>query len=434
MVFLKKIFLFLIFSILFVQFSYADNIDLEEVLNIIQNKNPQLQAAKLQLEQSRMDVKKTQNKWVPELSFSYRHSEDEKRKSSLPKQESGVFSINFAQTYPGIFKTTATLVDIEKLKYKKAEIEYNNQKNSILKKGINFYFGLISAKNEINIHQENLYLINELLNVTKINEEAGFGLYSDILRVESEKISIELNLIEAKNKYENLLRQFKAFLNMDEETALELDSNFKFKKADLNTCKINDGLIKELPEINLLKKDMNILKNSMKTSRQSKLPVVNFDLSATRADSVSDPAMKNQIENEYSLSVVLSQLLYDSGTTGLQYKQAKKMYEAAQINFNYQKRQKLAEILNVKNNYNESLEQVRGIKKSVEHAEENMRLVAERFKQGDAGVVELIDAQVLITSIRQRELGAYYQERIRLTDFYIKTNQIEQLWRLDDES
>ncbi|MFA7578068.1 MAG: TolC family protein [Candidatus Muiribacteriota bacterium] len=425
----KTILLIIVLGILSSFSVSAEVLKLKNLLDRVDEENPDMRSAKFLLENSRIDVKITQNDLIPELSLSYRHSEDKSRTGA--ETDSGIYSLTFSQTYPGFFKITDCLIDIKKLQYKKAEKEFTERRNTILKRGLDFYFKIIKAQNEIKVHEENLFLINELLNVAKINEQAGFGLYSDVLRVEAEKINIQLQLIQAQNNLDNLVLEFKAFMNLKSVEKIIFPEKYKYKAyTELDIEKIE---IDKLPSIELVKKDMDVLGKSLKIANYAKLPSVNFSLSSVKTDNASAPAIKTGADKEYSLSLTLSQKLYDSGTTILMLKQAQKMYEAAKINYDYRLVLKKAEIEKNISKYGENIKRIEGIEKSSEYVRENMRLVTERFKQGDAGIVELIDAQVLISNTKLREITAYYDERIGLADYFININYPEGLWRLADE-
>ncbi|PLX16348.1 MAG: hypothetical protein C0601_10285 [Candidatus Muiribacterium halophilum] len=432
---------FLIFVICFTLLTNA--FSLKQLLDLTTKTNPSLDILKLTRENSYMDRKKTANTLLPNLTLSYTKNEEKADTAGANAMGADLFTLSLSQTYPGLFKVSLLSDKLASLKKQKSDLNYIEGENGIYFKACKYYFNIIKMINTVAVHKQNEFLINELLKVTKINEEAGSGLYSDVLRVEAQKISIQVQLMQSENSLRNQVHELNAFLNgniqeivdmMETLMNQEYSEGMMMPSYKFNIQKIDiEKAIKELdnlPQIALLKKDMEIAYKALEIAKSSYLPAVVLTGSKRDVEKTDIPTIT---DTEYSYSVTLSSPLYDSGDTGLNIKVANNTYKMAKKNYEYQRRLEENKLRSFYRDYLEAVNRLAAVEKASEHADENMRLVKERFEQGSASVIELIDAQVLKSYAKLNEINAFYDERVRLATYYYNINEKDQFWRLADE-
>jgi|GEM_PF-4547459 len=432
---------FLIFVFCFTILSNA--FSLKQLLDLTTENNPTLDILELKRENAYIDRKKTSNTLIPDLSLSYTKSDEKADKPGATAMGADLFTLSLSQTYPGLFKTSLLSDKVAALRKSKADLDFIEGGNEIYFKACRYYFDIVKAINSVAVHKQNRFLINELLELTKVNEEAGSGLYSDVLRVEAQKISIEVQLMQAENNLRNQVHELNAFLNSNIQDIVDMMEGlmeqeysesmvmppYRFKVRELDIEKEIEKL-DELPQIALLKKDMDIAKKALEMARVAYMPAVILSGSKREVDRTDIPSMT---DTKYSYSVTLSSPLYDSGDTKLNIKAAQNTYEMAMKNYEYQRQMEENKLRSLYRDYLEAVNRIDAVVKASEHADENMRLVKERFEQGSASVIELIDAQVLKSSAKLSEVSAFYDERIRLSKYYFNLNKKEMFWRLADE-
>ena len=432
---------FLIFVLCFTVLSNA--FSLKQLLDLTTENNPTLDILKLTKENAYIERKKTSNTLIPDLSLSYTKSDEKADTAGATAMGADLFTLSLSQTYPGLFRTSILSDRLAALQKRKAELNYTEGENGIYFKACQYYFNIIRTINSVAVHKQNKFLINELLKVTKINEEAGSGLYSDVLRVEAQKISIEVQLMQAENSLRNQVHELNAFLNRNiQDIVLMMEGLLKQEysegmamppyKFEIRKLNIEDAISKldELPQIALLKKDMEIAHKALEMARAAYLPAVILSGSKRQVEKTDIPTMT---DTEYSYSVTLSSPLYDSGDTNLNIKAAENTYNMAKKNYEYQRQLEENKLRSLYRDYLEAVNRLAAVEKASEHADENMRLVKERFEQGSASVIELIDAQVLKSSAKLNEVNAFFDERIRVATYYFNLNKKEMFWRLTDE-
>ncbi|MCK9224640.1 MAG: TolC family protein [Candidatus Muirbacterium halophilum] len=424
----------------------ANSFGLRELLDMTVDLNPDIKIQDILLENSIMTRKiKSNETGFPDISLSYSQTRD--KYPGVSAKENGLFSLRLSKTFPGLFMTDKFKDSIASLNLQKDKLKYQTIKNNLIFTSYDYYFRIVRKVNELEVHRTNVKLLEELLSISKINVEAGTGLKSDVLRVEAQKINNEIMFETTKNELKNIMLGLNAFLNnsyrdlynavvMFLETGGDLtkygiDPAYKFKSQKFDIENIVNNNLENLPDIKMYKKDIDLMRDSMQIAKNAFYPDFNLNVSKTEVDHTDSPLTVK--DNDYSISMVFTQKLYDQGTTGLKIKQAQNLLKTADINYNYQKSIKEAVLRENISSYEESVWRTEASEKSFAHARENMRLVSERYKAGDAGVIELIDAQILMTNNQLSSLKAYYDERINLGNIYKNINSIDELWRLSDE-
>jgi outer membrane protein TolC len=424
----------------------AEVFGLKELLDMTVDLNPDLKIQDILLENSVMTRKiSSNNTGFPDITLSYTQTRD--KYPSLSATENGIFSLRLSKSFPGLFMSDKFTDSIAAISLQKDRLKYETVRNGLLFTSYDYYFRIVRKVNELEVHRTNMKLLEELLSIAKINLDAGTGLKSDVLRVEAQKINIEIMFESTKNELKNILLGLNAFLNnsyRDIYNAVVLfienggdlskygiDPSFKFKPHEFDVEDIVANTLENLPEMKIYKNDIKIMKDSLRSVQKEYLPDVNLSVSKNEIDHTDTPATVK--DNDYSVSLTFTQKLYDKGTTGLKIRQAQNLLESADINYSYQKSIKEALLRDNISSYKESIWRTEASEKSFAHARENMRLVSERYKAGDAGVIELIDAQILMIDNQLSSLKAYYDERINLGNIYKNINKIDELWRLADE-
>jgi outer membrane protein TolC len=427
---IKKSSLFIVFALILVFVTRAEKntelkLDMNSLINSILKNNLTLKIERLKLKQSEISRKKDYNSLFPNVSLSYSKNKEKYDNGLVSKTE--LTSIKLFQNFPGFFKSTPIANEISALRLKKAYSNYKNAENGVLFKGITYYFQLKKAINEKKIYEKNLYLINELLKIAKINFKAGLSLKSDILRVEAQKSDITVSLLDAKNDIEKIIRDLNLIINNEKVINYEVGDNLKYKLETKNKEYFIKRALENSIELKNLENDIKIAEKMLKIAKNEYLPTVNVSLSKTDVKEGAIP------DNDYSFSVSATLNIYDSGDVNLDIVSMRKGVEIAKLNYEQKKREKISEVEKAYLDYILAVSKIKAREKEIKSSEENMRLVKEKFKNGISGVVDVIDAQVLLTKTYLSAINAYYDERIKLAKLYYEINEIEKFRGICDE-
>jgi outer membrane protein TolC len=305
-----------------------------------------------------------------------------------------------------------------------------NKKTSVIKDLARVYFQLVREQELIKVHQTDLVLIKELLKIANLNLEVGLVLKNDILRIEVEGLNTQTNLLKSKNGFSNLHYDLAAILDYDSTSDLKLDlpEGLKFAPSSFTADALWPVLLENDKEIKLAKLDIAILRKAEKVARSAHLPTLTFDGSYNYGRKLGPIEGTKDIKATF----ILSTPIYNGNEIENSIRLAKKSRKIATLKLENLKNNKKASLEKAVADYNEALARVDFAVKTIEQSYENMRIVFTRYQEGASSIVELVDAQRILTNSAQTAIKAFYDERIRLVEILLLIQDYQTLYRVDD--
>lgn len=430
---LKKICL-IISIIAMCQNVYAAN--LAELANMALERNLQIKIAELEIEQSLIDEKNAHNAMIPNVNFTigrnFNEYYDRYQRGLNQAENTWTYSLKLTQNYPGLGKVPAIQKQITALKTEIKKVHNENYKLGILRNLTKIYFQLVKDQEMVKIHETDLRLIEELLKVAKLNEEVGLVLHNDVLRIEVEQHNSDSELIKARGDYATQIFDLAAILDIDDPYSIQLDlpKSLKFASEEYS----GRDLIKELfsldYDINLANKDLEILEKVVKQSEKAMLPTLSLNSTYTYGNKYgSDRGGKDNKNLVTTFELVTP--VYDSNDLKNAVRTAKKSEEIGKLTLENLQNNKKSSLEKALKNYNDALARIILAEKMVEQSYENMRIVFTRYQEGAASIVELVDAQRLLTNSSQTATSAYYDERTAKAEILLLTHRFDELYKMD---
>jgi outer membrane protein TolC len=412
--------------------AFATN--LESLIDEVSNRNLELKMSNLQIEQSFLDQKTAENALIPDVKFNVRRShktfKDSYQKSNPFSYDTTLaYTLSLTQSWPGLGKIPSVKKEITKLKTLVQKTTKEKARIRLLRSLTKTYFKWVRENELAKIHKTDLFLIGELLKVAKLNEEVGLVLKNDILRIEVEELNSKASLVEANNNLDNFKVDIANLLDYSTPASVTLEApmSLKFTAHSFIGTATKKLLLENDQDLKLLTTDRNILRKSEKIARSAYLPTLSFD------GSYNHGRKMGPIEGtkDVTATFILTTPVYDSGDIENSIRYIQKSRKIANLQLQNLTNQKSANITKALHDYKESLARISFAEKAIEQSLENMRIVFSRYQEGDASIVELVDAQRLLTNSAQTVVKRYYDERERVAEIYLQTNQIDKLKKLD---
>mgnify|MGYP001418077964 CR=1 FL=1 len=268
---MKKIFLVLILTFVFVENGFADT--LLKALNQAFNNNTELNAERENLNVSEQDLKISRSEYLPSASITSSKSQEDTNK--LTNQSGADATINDVDPLTTSIKIEQTLIDFGRgADYKKKKIGIDLAKQKLLKKeqeiifkAIEAYSGLVLAIEIENINKQNLDLKISQVRTDKIRLERGQIKVSDYAQSESALAGAEAQYIQAKNEvvtsrliYENVIGNISDENSLQKSIKSIVNIPLSLENAiELSKQNNHDVKIAEL-ELEQAEKDINIAK------------------------------------------------------------------------------------------------------------------------------------------------------------------------------
>ena len=424
--------LFIVTALFFSNSVLAEN--LKELSQLAIERNLKLKIAELETKKSLIDQKTAINALVPDLSFqaakTHTTFKDAFQKSSPSSIDSTlVYSLKLTQFYPGLGRIPTLQRDITRLKTQVRENIFANQKIQILRQLCKVFFQLVREQELIKVHKTDLILIAALMKVAKLNEEVGLVLKNDILRIEVEQLNSQSNLIKNENGFRDLEFDLAAILDFDSIASIshELPAGLKFQPGSFTSEALLPILFEKDKDIQLAKLDAEILKKAEKVARSAYLPTLSLEGSYNHGKEVGPIHGTKDIKATF----VLTTPVYNGNDIENAVRLAQKSREIAELRIQDLQNTKKASLEKAVADYHEALARISFSEKMIEQSYENMRIVFTRYQEGASSIVELVDAQRILTNSAQTAIKTYYDERERLVEIMLLIHDFEGLAQTD---
>jgi len=397
-------------------------------------RNISLQISDLEIERSFIDQKISDNALIPDVNFiinrtSKDFKDDYQKKSPTSIDKMMTYSLKLTQSYPGLGRIPAIQKEITRLKTDIKKTYKDNQKVDVLRRLTRIYFKLVRDQELIKIHETDLILIAALMKVARLNEELGLVLHNDVLRIEVEQLNSNTELIKAKNSFENLKYDLANILDVQNPAAIELElaRSLKFSTSSFTSEALLPELFKIDNDINIARTDQTILQKTVQAARSAHLPTLSLDASCNYGREVGP------IEGtkDFAATFILTTPVYNGNDIENAVRTAQKAEEIVRLRVRDISNNKKAILEKAVADYNEALSRISFAEKMAEQSYENMRIVFTRYQEGASSIVELIDAQRLLTNSSQTAVKAYYDERERFVEILLLLHKFDELYLAD---
>ncbi len=304
--------------------------------------------------------------------------------------------------------------------YDAANEDYQKDLNEAAFKIQNAFWNYYKAQQYDKLLAENLNQIKQHLNDTKNFMQSGLATKNDLLKLEVQHSSAELQKIEADNQLDIAKMVFNQAIN------LPLDSQTEIETGSLSTDFLDYKVEGLLEEANINRNELKSLAYRVSTSTEN--------LRAAQAAwfpsifLVGDyyynkPAQRilptlNEFRSTWDLGVTLSWSVLNWGYTSSQTTIAEQNKIQAETSLSQLKDAVEIEVQQNYLTYKRSFDKVNVAILNVEQAEENYRIVREKYNSQLASSTDLIDAEVALLQAKTNYNNA-------LVDFEISKVRME---------
>jgi outer membrane protein TolC len=275
-------------------------------------------------------------------------------------------------------------------------------RNDLIHQVTRGYYTVLQAGAFVTVQEESVKTLQESLRVANERVKAGGAVKTDALNLEVQLAQAREGLIRASNGVKLSL----AALNTAMGTNLVTTADLPAKTTPPATKpSANEDLdaIQNRPELQAARQAARIQQVAFRKARREYLPTLNaFGSMDWNSDVSSD------FERSYLVGVAAELELFDGfrRKAAVSGAQARERAIAAEV-------EKAAnglrlDLTSASLQAGEAWDRLDVIRKSIENAEESLRITQQRYAQGAADLPELLTAQVGLTSTRTRHVAALY--------------------------
>ena len=278
------------------------------------------------------------------------------------------------------------------------------------------YMSLFSLYKQREVLMRNIEESELRLKDIRQMKKEGLITNNDVLRSEMQLTNDRLSLIETENSLVLVSQQLDILLGMDENRLLLPDTTLLYQAVALESYEayVAEAFAND-PAMKLLRKQTEQAKNEVRLAKSESLPHVSLYASNTLARPVSR-TMADMYNNNWNIGLSVS---YPLSSLYKNTHRVKETKLAVQVNQNAEE-QKMQQVrVTVRTaflRHREALHQVEALKLSVKQAEENYRIMQNRYLNQLAILTDLLDANTVrlnaelqLTSARTQVIFTYYQ-------------------------
>lgn len=381
------------------------SLQLQEAIELSVKNSKQLRASQARIEEATAAVDEAKEKRLPNASVSGSYLRLNSANITMKNQNNGGSGngggepkVN--QVAYGLLNVSQPLYDGGKIRYgvesaeflkKAVTLDADNARDEIVQNTIEAYANLFKAHTAVRLMKESLASSQERVRELSNMEKNGLLARNDLLKAQLQSSNVELNLLDAQNNEQVAMVNMNLMLGLPTETQLMLDtSNIERKNDDRvleDYLKLAAANRKDIAATDLRKK---AAETGIKIARSEMYPSLNL----TGGYIAADIPHFFSITNALNIGVGVSYNIGSLWKTKSRIKQAEarvKQIEASEAQLDDAIR------LQVNRNYLSLLSSRKKIEVyavAVAQAEENYRIVKNKFDNSLATTTELLDADV----------------------------------------
>lgn len=286
--------------------------------------------------------------------------------------------------------------------FEAANFEYESNVNDYALKIQEAFWNFYNAKQIVELTSEQLTSLNNNVIDTKNFLDNGLVSLNDLLKLQVQQSNTELKLIEAKNNLDL------ARMNFNRVIGVSLNSNTKIIAEEFGSDFINynpDEILVEAKsnrnELKALEKKVSATDESITSANSTWFPSIYLfgDFYYANPNQRIFP-QRNQFDDTWDVGVSLNWDLWDWGLTSSKSSQAEQLKIQTETSLAQLNEAIEIEIYQAYLNYNKSKDKIAVSKKAVDQAEENYRIIKEKYDVQLATSSELVDAQTYLLSAK----------------------------------
>ena len=281
---------------------------------------------------------------------------------------------------------------------------------------LNQYIGLFSLFKQREVLSRNIEESERRLQDIRRMKKEGLITNNDVLRSEMQLTNDRLSLQETDNSLILVSQQLDILIGLDENLLLKPDTTLLDQTVSLETYEdyVAQAYSND-PAIRLLRKQTELAQNDIRLTKASSLPSLSLYASNTLARPVSR-TLADMYNNNWNIGLSLSYPLSSLYKNNHKIKESKWMVSLHK-NEEEQKKQKIRmEVRTAFLRHKEALQEVEALKLSVRQAQENYRIMQNRYLNQLAILTDLLDAnsvllnaELQLTNARTHVIYTYYQ-------------------------
>ncbi|MCC6067728.1 TolC family protein [Ferrovum sp. PN-J185] len=284
------------------------------------------------------------------------------------------------------------------------------------------YINLLRAKEELKTAQANLHLAQELEQLTRDQKRQGISTGVDVVRAQTQTTQYQYNLRASQSLVDDSQTKLKRALGIALDTNLNLTDTLSVTTIPIPGLEraINDAEVSR-PEILANEALISARASSLQARKDAYLPSIGVQ-------GAVGPSGVTPVINDYhvySIGVYLSMPLWNGGATQAEENIAFSQLHQAKLQLVDTKAQVDEDVRVSFNALQTTIDEVHHAQKNLELATTLMNQASDRYKNGVADNLEVVDAQTTLAQARTQFNNAIASQHIAWINFDLARGKIK---------
>jgi len=398
----------------------ATRMTIEDCVRQALELNPNLLDAAEAIDQAESGITEARSGYLPQLNFrgSYNFLEKTQRVGFPDPITGGIvdMELDFTRDYTFQFFLNQPLYTGGRLSssYKIArysetmsEADLERRRADVALDVARSFYSLILAREAVTVSTEAIDNASEFLRVVKARYETGEASSFEVMRAEVEVSNLQPILIRARNGINLSELLIKKAMGVRQDEEIDFIGEFKYYDYEITAEDAIRMAMENRPELRMADLQGSIAEASINLARSGWFPVLSLDLNYDfRMDNITvDP---DKVEDTYGGYLIVSLPIFDGLRTRSQVAEARSVKRQADIYKGNLEDLIELEVRGVLLDVEAARETLKSQERNVEMAQEGLDIANERYLQGYATNLEVLDTQLALNTAKRNRLEAVH--------------------------
>ena len=266
------------------------------------------------------------------------------------------------------------------------------------------YFKFMAARDTVKLSEESVERLERYLRDVNVQFNVGIVAKVDVLRSEVSLAQAKQTLIEARNAYDLATANLNNIVGLPLTTELSIKGELTYEKFEQDLAACVDAALRKRPEIFQSTDNAKSAQEAVTIAKAGYLPSV----SATAQTAWYNDQFPGGNNYNWTVYLTTNWNLLDSGLTAGNVKKAVEGYKKAQEQLKQTVDTVRLDVRSVYLSLKSYDQSIQTSKASVGLAEEDYRIKVIRYRAGVVTNLDVLDAQVALTTAKNNYLQAMY--------------------------
>jgi TolC family type I secretion outer membrane protein len=281
------------------------------------------------------------------------------------------------------------------------------------------FYEILLNKAQIDVREQSVKLLEEQLRDAQSRFDVGAVPRFNVLRAEVELANARPPLIRSQNDLRLTKEALVKLLAIDSAgytnafTPINFDGKLVYEHRGWELPTALHQALEHRPELLQAERQVGVAKAGVDVASAGYKPQASLFGNYGWHDTTFSNDMSSTREG-WTVGASVSWAIFDGMLTHGRVTQARAQLQEANLDYADTRRQVELEVRQAYSDYIQSLELIEAQKKTVEEAEESLRLAEARFRAGTGTQLDVLSAQTALTDARSNEIQALYDYNVAI--------------------